>query len=167
VRNLSTTFIDLMRSQETTDGAILLITIDHEDLGSPPLYFSNDPTTRHTETPLVYKTVSRGEDYFFVPMKISLPSEPQDGAPQASITISNVGQEIIELIRSVLTPASVTIEVVLASDPDTVEITFPTFDLTSVDYDASDVNLTLTIDSMAAEPYPAGAFTPGAFPTLF
>ena len=150
MRTLTAEMIEALRSQETEEGAILLLTIDHDDL-QYPLYFSSDPTEQHSTTPLIYKTVSRGQNYYFVPMKINLPSEPQDGTPQASIRFANVGQEIIATVRSILTPATVDIELVLMSDPDTVQISFPSFDLTAVDYDATDVNLTLTIDSMAAE----------------
>ena len=70
-------------------------------------------------------------------------------------------------MKSVITPANVTIEIVLASAPDDVEVTFPDFQLTASQGDDGSITLSLTVDTMASEPYPADNFTPSAFPGLW
>ena len=58
-------------------------------------------------------------------------------------------------------------ELVLASNPSFVEASFPAMDLVAMQYDAQQVTLTLAINSLQSEPYPAGLFSPGDWPGLF
>jgi hypothetical protein len=58
-------------------------------------------------------------------------------------------------------------EIVLASDPDTVEAKFVDFKLTNVTYDAHVVQGDLTIEDFTAEPFPAASFSPSLFPGIF
>lgn len=157
--------IQALTGQQTSEVFVFLVTIDHDFLADP-LLFSSDPTERASTTPLVYKTVSRGNDYFFVPMEITLPDEAEGTSLQTKLRVSNVGREQIELLRSVSTPAEVTLELVLASDPDTVGLTLPVLDMTVANWDALSVELTLTIEALDREPYPAGNYDPSGFPAL-
>lgn len=165
MRTLTPALIQALTGQETTEVIIVLVTIDHDFLADP-LRFSSDPTTLVSSTPLLYKTVSRGDDYFFVPMEVTLPDEADGTALQSKLRVSNVGREQITLLRSVSTPASVTLEVVLASDPDTVAVTLPVLDLAGANWDADAVELSLTIEAMDKEPYPSGNYDPSHFPAL-
>jgi hypothetical protein len=81
--------------------------------------------------------------------------------------VSNVTRDLIPLARSISTPASVKIEAVLASAADTVEMTFPALNMTSLRYDAGTLNFSLTMDALSTEPFPAGSFGPAYFPSLF
>jgi hypothetical protein len=165
MRSLTPAMILALTGQDTGEVFVMLVTIDHAVLAEP-LRFSSDPTERVSDTPLIYKTASRGDDFIFVPMEITLPDDA-DGAPQrAGVRVSNVGREQITLLRSVSTPASVTMELVVASDPDTVGMTLPVLDLTDASWDAAAVQLTLTIDALDKEPFPAGTFDPASFPAL-
>lgn len=163
---LTPALIGALTRQETGEIPIMLVTVEHADLAAPAR-FSSVAVTRHSDTPLVYKAVSRLEDYYFVPMQIRLPDSRRDAPPTAAIRISNVGRELIAALRSIATPAAVTLELVLQSDPDTVAIAFPVLDLAEAAYDRDFIDITLGIDAFATEPFPAGAFTPGAFPGLF
>lgn len=169
MRTLTPAMINALTGAQTSEVFIILVAITHTDLGSSPdqtIRFSSDPTTRHTTTPLVYKTVSRGDDYYFIPMAVTLPND-SDGAPStAQLSISNVGRDLIELLRSVSSPAQVTLELVLASDPDEVGFELPVLDMTSANWDKDTVSLTLTIEALDREPYPAGSFDPASFPAL-
>lgn len=158
--------LEAMAAPETGEAFVILLTVDHADLADP-LYFSTDPTTRQSDTPLVYKTVSRGRDYIYVPMEIVLPDEKTDAPPAAQIRISNVGRDMVELLRSITSPPSVVMEVILASDPDEVAISYPAFDLVQSEGDESSIRFTLSIDALVTEPFPAGSFNPSGFPSLF
>lgn len=117
---------------------------------------------------ITYGTISRGETYLFVGMHCMLPDERERTPPQTSLVISNTGRELIPLARSVVTPPpTAKIEVVLASDPDTVEFDLPPLYMVNCDYTAAELTFQLTMDSLAREPYPADSFDPARFPGLF
>jgi hypothetical protein len=165
-RTVSMTMRQAMNAEETGEVPIVLLTIDHPDLDEPNL-ISSDPTTRLTIDPLVYGTVSRGENYLFLPFSVVLPDDKDDSPPQARITIENIDRRLIPLLRSTSLPASVTMEVVLASSPDIVEILLPELDLVSADYDAETITITLAQNALQTEPYPVDLITPSNFPGLF
>lgn len=167
-RSVSQVFRQAAFSEETDEVVIVLLTIMHGGI-TKPIRLSSDPTQRLEEPveEVVYGTVSRGENFLFYPFGIDLPSDEAEAAPRARISVDNVRREITKAIRSITTPPTVTIEIVLASQPDVVEAVFPEFDLVDVKYDSLVVEGTLTLDSLAGEPYPAGRYDPARFPGLF
>lgn len=165
-RSLSLTMREAANAQETGEVPVFLLTFTHADLAEP-IRLSTDPTSRITTTPLVYGTVSRSNTYTFLPMQIALPEEGEDVPPTARLILDNVSRDLVAALRETDEPASVTIEMVLASDPDTVEIEFPAFDFAGADYDAEAITVHLAVPSLATEPYPSGTFNPAEFPGLF
>lgn len=173
-RSLSVNFREAINAQEDGRVAIFLLTVEHDDLDSPssPLRFSGDPTERVSDVPLVYKTVSRGEDYIYLPMEIVLPDEREGSAPHAQIRISNVNRAVLPMVRSVTTPARAKIELLFydgesPSSLDDVEIETPWLDIISIRNQAQELSLDLTLNSMTAEMLPTDSFDPAAFPGLF
>jgi hypothetical protein len=153
---------------ETDRVIIALITITHDDL-TDPIRISTDPTER-LSTPLddiVYGTVSRGNNYVFLPVHIQLPSDTEDGPGAMTITWDNVHRSYTEMIRSIFTPAKFNVELVLDDDPDTVEAQWPEFLLTNITYDALAITGTLTLETLERESFPSGTFSPSYFPGLF
>lgn len=165
-RTVSTTLRTAFNAQESNQIVVVLLTITHPDLASP-IYLSSDPTTAISTVPVVYGTTSRSNIYTFVPMSVTLPDDKDDSPPQAKLALSNVSREMIVAVRSVESPASIKIELVRAAAPNTVEIAYPPVDLISADADASTITLTLSSDSMLAEPYPADTIAPASFPSVF
>ena len=55
----------------------------------------------------------------------------------------------------------------LASQPDVVEIEFPSLQITAARYDAGTVGGTASIEPILDEPFSQMKFTPAAFPGLF
>jgi len=155
-----------MFGQETGEIPVLLITISHPDLETV-WRISTDNADLLDEEQQLRGTVSRGHDFAFFPLKVSLPEEGDDASNVIQLTLDNVTREITPLLQSTLTPAQVTLEMVLASAPDDVEMEFPDFELVSADVDAGTAVLSLTVDTMASEPYPCDNFTPGAFGGLW
>ncbi len=167
MRVLSLNFRKALFSPESSEVPIFLLTITHPQLGQPIL-LSTDPTIRvQTQPDLVYGTVSRGKTYLYAGIDITLPNEQERSPPASKLTIDNVTRDLIPLARSIATPAQVKIEAVLASALDTVEMTFPQLDMSTLDYDASTLTFSLTMDALVTEPYPAGTFGPAYFPALF
>ena len=164
---VSLNFRKAMNAEHTDEVAVLLIVITHEDMPDGPIRLSTDPTTRFSVDPLVYGTISRGNQYIFLPFIVRLPDERDEAAPQAEFVITNVDRELIRLVRSTTTPATVSIELVLSSAPDYVEREYPEFDLVSADYDGGSLTLGLSVEALAFEPFPAGSFEPSSFGGLF
>lgn len=165
MRSVSDAFRQALYAQESDEVAVCLITVTHPELADP-IRLSTDPTTMLSTDPLLYGTKSRGDDYSFVPINVMIPEEGEE-APVAALEIDNTDLGLITAIRSVTQAASVKIEIVLASDPDTVEIEYPAMMVSHVDYDAQTIRFSLAIDSLATEPFPGTAYIPSMFPSLF
>jgi len=164
--SLSLTFRAAAHAEQTGEVLVFLATVTHESLETP-IYLSSDPTARLSTDPLRYGTVSRGNTYDYLPMSLVLPEDSLDTEPTMQLQIDNVMRTLTPLLRSISTPAIVTVELVLASTPDTVEAIWPEFELTKSTPAADVVAVDLTTDSDQDEPYPAGLFTPAGFPGLF
>lgn len=157
MREVSLPFLQAAFAQETGEAPIVLVTITHDDLTAPIRVANYD-----------VDVVSNEETFIAYPFELTLPTEPEAGASRATVTIDNVHRDIVEAVRNCAgTAPQVTLAVVLASSPDTIEASFPGFDLRNVSYDALTIEGELTLDSLAGERYPAGRFRPGAFPGLF
>ncbi|MGY5789048.1 DUF1833 family protein len=165
-RNLSPGFLAALYSQETDEVVVCLLTVTHDDLDQP-VYLSSDPTERLSDVPLVYGTVSRGNEHLFLPFEFTLPDDKSDSPPRIQLSMDNTDRSLVALLRSFATPASVLVELVLASDLDAVEIQMPALQLSDVTLGEGRVAATLVADSLINEPHPAHLFTPGSFPGLF
>lgn len=166
MRNVSLNFRQALFAQESGEVVIFLVTITHPSLGAP-IYLSSDPTTRQSTDPLVYGTVSRSTTFLYADIEVSLPDEQDRAAPACKMIIPNVTRDLIPLARSVSTPPSALVELVLASAPDTVEMSWPQLQMTNLNYDALSLTFDLTMDALVTEPIPAGTFAPSYFPALF
>ncbi|MEY9703711.1 DUF1833 family protein [Bradyrhizobium sp. YCK136] len=166
MRVLSLNMRQALFSQETGEVPIFLLTITHAEL-EDPIHLTTDPTTRFSDVPLVYGTMSRGVQFLYAGIDVTLPDEQDKAPPASKLTIANVTRELIPLARSVSTPPSVKIEAVLASAPDAVEMIWPAMDMSNLTYDASFLQFDLTMDALVTEPYPSGTFSPASFPGLF
>lgn len=164
-RALSSNFVGNAFAQESPDVEICLLTFRHPSL-TVPLYFSSDPTTRIADDPPTWVTVSRGLNFIYVPFKFSFPPEKEASPSKVSIQLSNVARDIVPVIRSVSTYPTVTMELIMASAPDVVEVSLPDLIMSDVAMTASTLSIGLTSDPLATEPYPGLTFTPGIFPGL-
>jgi hypothetical protein len=171
---LSATAIRAMFSSETEQAIVMLLTIYSLDGTSVVIRLADNFNKRisETEAEIVYGVRSRGNDYVFLPMEISLPSETEDGNSNCSIKFNFVTPEAIQIIREQLTgPVKVLLELVLTdgtdADLNTVEATFSGFYITSASYNAESITLSLGMINYNTEPFPAYNFTPRNFPGLF
>lgn len=168
MRTLSATALAAIFAPESDDNLITLLTFDHDDLADP-IRLCDHSLGRISETDeeVVYGVTSRTEDYIYLPMEVTLPTDDQMSAPRMQIVIRDVTRYLIPVIRSIPTSIPVTIELVLASDPDTVEATFSGFELAGITYNRDQVTGDLSIPTLTAEPFPAGTFTPASFPGIY
>jgi len=153
-RDTSLTFRSAVFSSETDQAFIVLIDIEYD---GNHLRISSDGVD----------TISGGDTYTAYPFEVTLPSDVEAEISRGSIQIDNVDRAIVTAIRSVTTAPSITLEVVLASDPDTIEATFSGFKLTNVYYNDFIVSADIGIESFMHEPFPGGSFLPSTFPGVF
>lgn len=143
-------------AQETGEVFLALLTISQADLASPIRIVNN------------YENVtSNGNLYVGFPFEIDLPDDKMENIPRVTLKIDNVDRSIVEAVRTMTSPATITLDIVLASQPNTVEASFGGFVLRDVGYDALTVQGALAMEDVLNEPYPADSFTPNFFPGLF
>ncbi|MBF0358855.1 MAG: hypothetical protein HQL70_09625 [Magnetococcales bacterium] len=148
---------------------ILLFTLTHDDLAEP-IYISTDPTERIDDTSpskIIYGTRSNGKEFIFLPMRAKLPSEAEGGSQLMKIELDDIHGAYREIVRQIQSPVSVTVDIVLADTPDTVETTWPEFLFTNITYDAETVSCDVVHETLITEPFPAGSFNPAYFPGGF
>lgn len=172
-RAFSAGMIAQLLKPDADDPLIMLLTITaNEDVpGADVLRFASSWTTRLTsletdESLTVYGVTSRGQDFIFLPMEPVLP-QSDDTAPRARIVLRDITREALPLIRSVSTAPGVLLELVLASAPDTVELSLGGLSMTVIGYSRDSIEVDLTTDNLAMEPFPKDTFVPANFPGLF
>ena len=157
-------------AQETENDLILLVTVyDPLNPSQAVLQICDGFTGRISETAdqVTYGVTSRGVDYIFLPVDITLPDEAENSAPQCSITFYDVTQYVMPVARSITARPKVKLELVLTSTPDIVEASFNGFYITNFTYNADRVTATLSMVNYELEPFPQYSFTPVYFPGLF
>lgn len=153
-RTLSAAAVASLNAQESGEVWLVLLTISNPGI-------TTIRVVNNTED-----IVSRGNTYQAFPFEIELPGQDPDTPASARLRIDNVDKRIVEAVRSITTPPQVTIEVVLASQPDTVEIAYSNLTLRSAEYDVDSVRGELTFESIFSEPVTL-TITPNRFPGLF
>jgi hypothetical protein len=154
-RTLSSTAIASQNAQETGEVWLVLLTISHADLATPIRVVNNNEDI-----------VSRGLTFQAFPFEIVLPNEDPDQPPKAYLRIDNVDRSVIAAVRGISSTPSVTIEVILASAPNNVEIGYSGFSLRNVTFDVAQIEAELLFESIFGEPITA-SMTPSRFPGMF
>lgn len=165
MRDVSPQFIEAVFSQETSDAFIALLTF-YIPNQAEPLRVSSDPTVT---LPIngVPGTVSNGDEFIFLPFDIKLPQSDESGVTSARLTIENIDRRIVQAVRSAGSDISVKLEIVLSSNLDYVEYSIENFQLTSVSYNALNVQGDISMEYLGLEPWPSARFTPSYFPAMF
>ena len=157
-------------AQESGDYEILLLTLSSDELDDDFL-LSTDWTERlvslTTDEQVVYGTVSNSLDYIYCPMSISWPSDDEDAPPQTTLTIDSIPHEMTAIIRSLLHTPSLSMALVLASAPDTVEKQISGLAFKDVTISGDTLTASLMLDVMTNESFPYRKFTPSTASGLY
>jgi len=153
---------------ETGTVLVLLLTLTHPSWAEP-VRLSTDPTNRITETTtdVIYGTLSRGNNYYFLPLQITLPSQTEEGPLRMRVVLDNVSRDLVAELRSLSSPPSVDVDLVSTTNANEVLASWPQFLLVNVDYSAETISGELVLETLFHEPFPAGTFTPSEFVGLF
>ncbi|KQO53065.1 DUF1833 family protein [Methylobacterium sp. Leaf85] len=143
-----------------------LMTITHPDLDEP-IRASSHPGDLISVDPLVYALKSRGETYLYIDFAFTFPDDEEGKTEAIQIVLESINRETVDLLRSTIEPAIVTVEIVSLDTPDLVEIQWPEFDLVLADGELSQITLGLSLDAQGEEPFPCDSFTPASHGGLF
>lgn len=153
---VTSTFKQAAFLQETGDVFLALLIIAHDDI-SPSIRVVNN----------TQDITSNGNVYTAFPFDIELPDAQESGTPRARLTIDNVSREIAQSIRSISSPPTITIQIIRAAAPDTIELTWAATTLRNIKWDFTKMSGDLLFEGIEVEPFPAGQFSPASFPGLF
>lgn len=144
-------------ASETSDVWVTLLEITHDIIPIPFRYAAN----------VVEDIVSDGDTYIAAPFQVSLPDDTDERPAQARIRLARISHDVIVAIRTIDTPATVTLKVVLATDPNTKEVEYSNMLLTNISADDTSITGTLGYANLQEELFPAIRFGPTNFPGLF
>jgi Domain of unknown function (DUF1833) len=154
-RRISPTLLRAIAAQESDEVLVVLLTLSHPSIDEP-LRVCNDSQD----------VVSRGETFLSLPFIVTMPDDSPTSVPQVNITLDAIDRSFIQAIRSIDSAPSLLMELVLASDPDSVEMDWD-FVLRNVEYDAFSITGTLSYEQILDEPYPGDEVTPSTLPGVF
>ena len=143
---------------QTSEVFVVLLELEHPSFVQNLRFCSNDLTVS-----------AFGYDYLPFPFEIVLPNDADDEPPRVTLRIDNVDRRIVGEIRNITGggPVMVRVYVVLASQPDTIEVGPLEFSLRDVEYNDATIEGSLMYEEVLNEQFPADAFTPARFPGLF
>jgi hypothetical protein len=151
-----------MYAQETDEVFLTLLVLTHATLPEGPLRFVNN-----LENITSTADGTGAHDYIAMPFQIQWPSERGEQLPVVQIALDNVHPAIADTIRSIQTPPTLTIYLVLAATPNIVEAGPVTFTLKNARYDVAQVSGSLAFADVLNESFPWRTFTPQDWPGCF
>lgn len=156
MRSLSADAVQEMLSQQTGEVYLHIVKITHANLASDLHFVDN------TED-----VVRSDATYTAAAFRIQLPSE-DDQQPQIRLQIDNVDQSIIQALRPLNSAPTLTISVIRASAPNTVEVGPYEVKLKQFDYDKFTITGVMGYEEdFLNERFPKDDFTPQSAPGMF
>lgn len=157
MRQISATAMQAVLAQRTEEVFVPCLNINHPTFANPiRLAMNTEPVVRADGT---------YQPYAF---QINLPDQRDDQLPQVTLTVDNTDLQVNNAIRTLQGPPTVTMDVVMASSPDTVEIGPFNYNLTSATADANTIQGVLGFeDDVFSQQVPAQLYTPTNSPGLF
>jgi len=156
-RTFTDAFTDALFAEHTDACPLILLKMSGGGLAST-LYFVNN-----TED-----ITSGGDTYTAFPFLVDIPpAESADRLPTATLTIDNVSTDIIEEVRELTSSPTVSLAIIEADSPNTVEAGWWDFTLYNVSYDKNVITGSLGFEKIMAEYFPQGRFDADRFPALY
>lgn len=152
---LSLHAVDQMYRNNSEDPVLMLLELTFPN--STTYYYVNN-----TED-----ITSNGQVYTAFPFAFTLPNEEIETEPELSITLSNVGLDLIDDFRSNVQDITAKVKVVFASVPDFVEIGIDSLEVKSISYNEATISVMLGYQDILNTKIPSYSYTPVDFPGLY
>jgi len=155
MRSLSPDALSASHAAETDKSWIILLQMEATGL-SAPIRVAND----------TMDLVHQGWTYIGYPFEIELPPESADRPMVARLRIDNTERLIVGEVRSISEPPTVHLKVVLADQPDVIELEYAGMRLRNVTWDMGQITGDLVYEDILSEPI-SEQMTPARFPGAF
>lgn len=156
MRDLSSSARSALFSSDTSEVFLVLLEVSHAELAEPLRFVYNNEAV-----------VMGGNTFFPAAFDFVLPDDVEGRLSSARLSICNVDRRVVEAVRAISSPPSVRVWVVLAGNPEQVEVGPYDFYLLNVRYDARTVSGELVVSSVCDRELPALRYSPYDFPALF
>lgn len=153
--SLSNQLLAQIFGQQSNDPFLMLITLEHDSFDTIRLVNNSEDI------------VSRGDTFLAAPLKVRLPTDDGETRREVWLDLDNAGLEIITELRSVTTPIDVKIEMILASIPDSVQISIEDMTMRDITYTKTAIRAKLSLDDFLNTAIPAEKYDPKSYPGLF
>lgn len=137
------------------DGEILLLRITHADVGTLRYAAANEDV------------VSGGDTYASRAFRVPLPAD-EDGIMETTLALdvtTLADATVASLVAAAGDRPQVEVDIVLESDPDTVEATF-FFEMRNAEAPLAELRASLTYEPLLARAYPGDIYDGARFPDL-
>lgn len=156
-RTISATALEAVLAQQTGEQFLTTVEIDHADL-TDPLRFVQDTQA----------VTSNTKEYLPAAFEFQLPDDQEDNVPTGQVVLDNIDQQIIQAVRPLKTAPTITINILLRSSPDTVEMGPIAFELQEFGYDVQTIRGSLSYEEdFLNQAVPRYTFNPRLTPGLF
>jgi len=145
-----------MLENDSNDPFLALLTLNHDDFDQPVRLVNN-----------TVNIDSRGETYLAFPFKFVLSTDDGESDQYVKIEMDNSSLLLMEKLRSITSPVTVTIEMVLASTPGTVEVGLGELKLRNIAYNAQSISGTLSLDDFLNTDLTSESYSPTSYPGIF
>ena len=141
-------------AQESDDPFLTLVTLSHNTFIARLVNNSSD-------------IVSNGFTFTAFPMKIRLPVDDGETARDFSIELDNVSLVLIQNLRSVTGGIGVTIQLILASMPNVIQMEHTDLIIRAINYNAKTISARIVLDNFLTVEMTSERYTPTNFPGMF
>lgn len=152
---LSLHAVDQMYQSNSDDPILLLLDFQFPNNDSYYLVNNSEDIVHNSQT------------YTAFPFTFILPDDSEDSQPDLTISLSNIGLELIESFRSNIQDVTGSIKVVFASFPDFAELEINGLKIKSINYDKSFINVSIGYEDILTVSIPSESYTPTEFPGLY
>lgn len=156
MRTLSTTFLRELGKQETAEVALFLVELSHASFDAPFRYVRN-----------FEGVTSNGATYEARAMDVTLPDEEAERVPTVRLRIDNVDRGLLFALRALDGIVSVTLRLVLASQPDVIEVEVAGMEGRAMDYNDATLSLDLGVEPILDAAFGVRTLSPSNAPGLF
>lgn len=155
-RDLSVNLLNQLFAQNSDDPFLLLLTLEHVSFSSTIRIVNNNENI-----------TSNGDVFTAFPLKVTLPVEDGETERSLQMVVDNVSLALIGELRSVTDPVDVKVQMVLASNPDVIEIEYGEMKLGNITYDSQRIQGSLYLDDFLNTDMNSEKYTPTKYPGVF
>ena len=155
--SLSPELLAQIFAQGSNDPFLVLVTLSHPDITT--LRFVNNSVA----------ITSRGNTFLAFPMSIKLPVDDGETQREVAIEFDNISLELIQPLRSVSSSEKIAVklEMILASIPNSVQMSLEELFIKSVQYNKQKVSASIGLDDFMNTELTSEQYNPSNFPGIF